>query len=351
MRHLDPEKLLGGHAAGILTETEKTTLYSAALAHQELFDALANEEALRELLADPTTRRQLLALLEEPPARRAIPFWRRPATLGLAASLLLMVTTSLVLWQRERPALPSPEASIAKKESDAPPPTAAGLGAAVEKQATKDSGPGPAPPKPVDFSAPAAPAPLSNRVAEAPSPAPLKAEAAPKPDGEAKKQMSAEALLEVVAAAAPTNQTETKTSKSFAKERLEEPPTQRTPEGSAALTRSNPAGGASAHSRAKGKAIPVPTWVLEPIGDEEVRLTLIWATGNHLYLLKRMPLGTESLAPQASTVDPGGTTRSVFVFTLNTQEHLDLYLLHRPEANPESLPSAGAVDGYRKRVR
>lgn len=351
MRSREAQKLLGGYAAGILTETEKTALFTAALAHQELFDALADEEALRELLADPVVRRHLLALLEEPQARRPIPLWRRPATLGLAASLLLMVTTSLVLWQREHPVLPSPGSSVAKTKTDAPPPAAVGLGTAAEKQATEDSGPGPVPSKPADFSAPAAPAPLANRAPEVPSPVWQKAEAAPKPADEAKKQRPTEALVEVVAAAAPTDRTETKTSTSFAKERLEEPPSQRALEGSAALARSATAGGASALSRAKGKAIPVPTWVLEPIGDGELRLTLTWATGNHPYLLKRTPLGTESLAPQASTVDPGGTTRSVFVFTLNAEEHLDLYLLHRPEANPESLPSAGAVDGYRKRVR
>lgn len=351
MRHPDPEKLLGGYAAGILTETEKTALFAAALEHQELFDALADEEALRELLADPTTRRHLLALLEEPRAQRPIPLWRRPATLGLAAGLLLMVTTSLVMWQREHPVLPSPGASFAKTEADAAPSAAAGLGTAARKQATKDSDPEPAPSKPMDISAPATPAPLANRATEVPSPAPQKAEAALKPDGEAKKRMPTEGLLEVAAAAAPTDRTETKTSTSFATEKREEPPTQPTLEGNAALARSATAGGASALSRAKGKAIPVPTWVLEPIGNGELRLTLTWATGNHLYLLKRTPLGTESLAPQATTVDPGGTTRSVFVFALSAQEHLDLYLLHRPEPHPESLPAAGAVDGYRKRVR
>jgi len=351
MKHHEAEKLLGGYAAGILTETEKTTLFTAALAHQELFDALADEEALRELLADPATRSHLLALLDEPQARRPLPLWRRPTTLGLAASFLLMATTSLVLWQRERPGFLSPGASVAKTKADAPPSAAVGPGTATEKQATKDSGPGPAPSKSMDFSAPAAPAPLANRAAEVPFPALQKAEAAPKPDGEAKKQMPTEALLEIVAAAAPADRTETKTSTSFAKGRLEEPPTQRALEGGAALARSATAGGASALSRAKGKAIPVPTWVLESIGDGELQLTLTWATGNHLYLLKRTPLGTESIAPQASTVDPGGTTRSVFVFTLKAEEHLDLYLLHRPEPHPESLPATGAVDGYRKRVR
>ncbi|MBX5496974.1 MAG: hypothetical protein IRZ15_16685, partial [Bryobacteraceae bacterium] len=54
------EKLLGGYAAGNLTEEERALLFSAALENQQLFDALAEEEALREVLADPAVRRQLL---------------------------------------------------------------------------------------------------------------------------------------------------------------------------------------------------------------------------------------------------------------------------------------------------
>lgn len=351
MRHREAEKLLGGHAAGILTEGEKTTLYAAALEHQELFDALADEEALRELLADSATRKHLLALLDEPQIRRAIPFWRRPATLGLAASLLLMVTTSLVLWQREHPVPPSPEASVAKTKTDAPPSAAASLGTAARKQATQDSDPRPAPSRSVDFSAPAAPPPLVKRAAEVPAPAPQKAEAAPKPADDAKKRMPTETLVEVVAATGTSDRTETKTNTSFAKESPEDRPRQQALESSAAPTHGAVAGGMHPSSRAKGKAIPVPTWILEPTEPGKLRLTVTWATGNHLYLLKRTPIATEPLTPQTSALEPGGATHSIFELTLNPEDHLDLYLLHRPETHPQSLPASGAVDGYRKRVR
>ena len=52
-------KLLGGYATNTLTEGERTALFEAALDDQELFDALQNEDALRELLSDPQSREQI----------------------------------------------------------------------------------------------------------------------------------------------------------------------------------------------------------------------------------------------------------------------------------------------------
>jgi len=43
-------RLLGGYATGTLTDDERTLLFSAALEDQSLFDALADEEALREFV-------------------------------------------------------------------------------------------------------------------------------------------------------------------------------------------------------------------------------------------------------------------------------------------------------------
>ena len=57
-------KLLGGYAAGTLTEEERRALFEAALTDQELFNELAREQALKELLDEPGARRQLLAALE-----------------------------------------------------------------------------------------------------------------------------------------------------------------------------------------------------------------------------------------------------------------------------------------------
>jgi hypothetical protein len=95
------EKLLGGFAADTLTEEERTLLYTAALHDQQLFNALADEQALKELLADPAARRRLLQALNQTSASGAggSPAWldwfRRPAGLawagGLAAAAFAVV--------------------------------------------------------------------------------------------------------------------------------------------------------------------------------------------------------------------------------------------------------------------
>ena len=95
------EKILGGFAADTLTPDEKQTLYAAALQDQQLFNALADEQALKELLTDPDVRRRLLASLEQKSASDAggalswLDWFRRPTGLaiagGLAAAALAVV--------------------------------------------------------------------------------------------------------------------------------------------------------------------------------------------------------------------------------------------------------------------
>jgi hypothetical protein len=101
MSEHDLEKLLGGFAADTLTPEEKKTLYTAALQDQQLFNALADEQAFKELLADPDVRRRLLASLEQKNASGAggslswLDWFRRPSGLafagGLAAAALAVV--------------------------------------------------------------------------------------------------------------------------------------------------------------------------------------------------------------------------------------------------------------------
>lgn len=57
--------LLGGYATGTLTEAERAKLFAAALEDQTLFDALAEEQSLKELLDDPEARGYLLAELDQ----------------------------------------------------------------------------------------------------------------------------------------------------------------------------------------------------------------------------------------------------------------------------------------------
>src|SRR5260370_39835877 len=64
MKDEDIQNLLGGFATETLTDRERELLFTAALKNQELFDALAAEQALQELLSDPASRRQLLEPLE-----------------------------------------------------------------------------------------------------------------------------------------------------------------------------------------------------------------------------------------------------------------------------------------------
>ena len=99
-------KLLGGYATGTLTEDERQALFAAALDDQRLFDAIADEEALRALLADPSYRRELaVALADEPSlAGKLAAWWRRPLPIALAGAVALMTVAILTL-------LPHPDAS------------------------------------------------------------------------------------------------------------------------------------------------------------------------------------------------------------------------------------------------
>lgn len=97
----DLEKLLGGFAADTLTPDEKQRLYKAALQDQQLFNAIADEQALKELLTDPAVRHRLLQALNRIGTSHAggSPSWldwfRRPAGLawagGLAAAAIAVV--------------------------------------------------------------------------------------------------------------------------------------------------------------------------------------------------------------------------------------------------------------------
>jgi hypothetical protein len=93
MSEHDLEKLLGGFAADTLTPEEKKALYTAALQDQQLFNALTDEQALKELLADPVVRRRLLQTLKQTSTSGVgdslswLDWFRRPAGLAFAGGL------------------------------------------------------------------------------------------------------------------------------------------------------------------------------------------------------------------------------------------------------------------------
>ena len=94
------EKLLGGYATGTLTPGERDALFAAALEDQQLFEALAREEPLRELLQDPIAKTRLLAALEPKPARGYLR-WLRPAAWAIPAAGLAAIVVMLVMQRPE----------------------------------------------------------------------------------------------------------------------------------------------------------------------------------------------------------------------------------------------------------
>src|SRR5262249_45614304 len=109
------EKLLGGFVADTLTPEERQKLYTGALQDQQLFNVLADEQALKELLADPAVRRRLLQSLNQTSSSGAALSWlnwlRRPAPLGyaggLAAAVLAVVLGTKVYQESLRQATQS----------------------------------------------------------------------------------------------------------------------------------------------------------------------------------------------------------------------------------------------------
>ena len=120
MTQQEIRKLLGGYAANTLTERERTALFEAALEDQNLFDALHNEDELRELLADPVSREQIRQALEPVTAQRRRAFWMQPGLIGGligAASLTAAAVVAIVIvtWHRE-PAATSVPTQMAQSQ-------------------------------------------------------------------------------------------------------------------------------------------------------------------------------------------------------------------------------------------
>ena len=96
----DIQKLLGGYATGTLTPEEQQVLFEAALDDQELFDALAREQALRDLMRDPAAKAHLLAALDERPLRwyeRLSRGWR---PLAAVAAMAGVGAIAVVAWRQ-----------------------------------------------------------------------------------------------------------------------------------------------------------------------------------------------------------------------------------------------------------
>jgi hypothetical protein len=146
MSREDLEKLLGGYATGTLTPEEQQALFEAALSDQELFNALAREQALRDLLRDPAARVHLLAALDDAPAPRWSALWarlRRPVAVAVAMAGVAGIGVFLARRNvrapqpstvaRVRPPAPIPAAGVQAESQTRPAPVRAARQAKAKK--------------------------------------------------------------------------------------------------------------------------------------------------------------------------------------------------------------------------
>src|SRR5260370_19486386 len=109
MNKEDIQKLIGGYATGTLTDEERLMLFEAALDDQELFDALQQEQPLKDLFDDPFSREMVRrAAAESLPQPQTPPrksWFRQPwvwaSATSMAAAAVLVV--ALVRWDRTPP--------------------------------------------------------------------------------------------------------------------------------------------------------------------------------------------------------------------------------------------------------
>ncbi len=173
----DIRKLIGGYATGSLTESERKLLFDAALEDQDLFDELAREQALKDLLEEPGVKQRLLTALSDA-APRQVAWWRKPLVWSAAGALAAAVAG--LSWLLYRPA--SAPVQIAQVESRPAPaqiaPTQPSAEPSLQKKKTE---PGPVTParetaiRARDQEQDAKREPEANQVAAAPPPAPAAA--------------------------------------------------------------------------------------------------------------------------------------------------------------------------------
>ncbi|MFN7918490.1 MAG: hypothetical protein U0Q16_00245 [Bryobacteraceae bacterium] len=117
MNPREVEQMIGGYATGSLTPAERDALFRAALEDQQLFDALADEDALRELLADPAVRQRLLGHLAPKPSawQRFVAWIGQPIPMAATATAAIgFVAAALLLQTRETKLASPPPVQVAE---------------------------------------------------------------------------------------------------------------------------------------------------------------------------------------------------------------------------------------------
>jgi hypothetical protein len=160
MNREDIQKLIGGYATGTLTPAEQDALFAAALEDQELFDTLAREQAVRDLLRDPAAKAEVLAALDTPERGGFWAWVRRPVVAGLAMAGVVCIAV-IAVWQtaQVRPAPPAPQIvaqlkspevrpAVPKVAPAAPVPRAKRAARPVAEKDVAAPAPAPAPPPP-----------------------------------------------------------------------------------------------------------------------------------------------------------------------------------------------------------
>ncbi len=104
--------LIGAYATGSLSEAERKALFEAALDDQALFDELAREQALKELLEEPGVKPRLAAALAPRQKRR----WTKPWIWAAAGTLAVAAIAGLVFLRT----LPQPEKTVEMAQATAP---------------------------------------------------------------------------------------------------------------------------------------------------------------------------------------------------------------------------------------
>src|SRR5215469_6116324 len=129
-------KLLGGYATNTLTESERNALFEAALDDQELFDALQQEQVLKNVLDDPSSRAEIQQALEHPNRTRSS-LWIWGGTIGAATAAAVLVA---VFWPRANVLVEKSKEIVSLEESTASPaPPAPAPPASLESHTPVDS--------------------------------------------------------------------------------------------------------------------------------------------------------------------------------------------------------------------
>jgi hypothetical protein len=121
MKNEEIHKLLGGYATNTLTESERRALFEAALEDQELFNALQDEQALKQLLADPASRDAIQRALEQPVEKQHSVWWSRRWLWGGVASAAAAAVLIVALVHPNRPGEKSGRIEIASTQEPAKP--------------------------------------------------------------------------------------------------------------------------------------------------------------------------------------------------------------------------------------